>query len=107
MTYNTDLLNSILDGTASYIPPFTNTTDPCFTDTPFSAATTTGCGTNGANISSYLYWDHIHPTARVQALWAEGFRAAIPEPSTWAMLLVGFAGMGFAAQRGARKGIAA
>jgi phospholipase/lecithinase/hemolysin len=106
-TYNADILNSILDGTAHYIPPFTDTTDPCFKHTPFSAATTTGCGTNGANISSYIYWDHIHPTARVQAQWADGFRGAVPEPSTWAMLLVGFAGLGFAGYRSARKEIAA
>jgi hypothetical protein len=27
----------------------------------------------------------------------------VPEPSTWAMLLIGFAGLGFAGYRGARK----
>ena len=43
----------------------------------------------------------------VQALWAEGFRAAIPEPSTWAMLLLGFAGMGFAGYASSRKANAA
>ena len=34
--------------------------------------------------------------------------AAAPEPSTWAMLLAGFAGLGFAAaRRGRRAGVAA
>jgi phospholipase/lecithinase/hemolysin len=103
-TYNTDILNSILDGTVPYNPPFTNTTDPCFTDTPLSPAATTGCGTDGANIASYLYWDDIHPTARVQALWAKGFETAVPEPSTWAMMLLGFAGLGYAGYRRARAG---
>ena len=28
---------------------------------------------------------------------------AVPEPSTWAMMLVGFAGLGFAGHRSARK----
>jgi outer membrane lipase/esterase len=82
---------------------FTNTTDPCFTNTPGSAAATSECGPNGKNIDSFLYWDDIHPTARVQAMWAQGFRAAVPEPATWAMLLVGFAALGFAAYRRALR----
>ena len=87
---------------------FTNTTDPCFTNTPASAAATTACGPNGANVDQFVYWDDIHPTAPVHALWAEGFEAAVPEPSTWAMLLVGFVGLGFAGyRRGARARAAA
>ncbi len=98
---------NILENAGSY--GFTNLTQPCFADTPFSAVSTTGCVPDGpdANISTYLYWDHIHPTAGVQALWAEGFRAAIPEPSTWSMLLLGFAGMGFAGYASSRKANAA
>lgn len=101
--FNLYALNTyILDNAASY--GFTNTTDPCFANTPFSAASATGCVPDGpnANISSYVYWDHIHPTAGVQALWAEGFRAAIPEPSTWAMILLGFAGLGYVGRRKAK-----
>ncbi len=30
--------------------------------------------------------------------------AAVPEPSTWAMMLLGFAGLGFAGWRRARQG---
>ena len=29
---------------------------------------------------------------------------AVPEPSTWAMMLLGFAGLGFASYRHAKKG---
>jgi phospholipase/lecithinase/hemolysin len=76
---------------------FTNTTDPCYSDAPFSAASDTGCST--ANIDQFVYWNDIHPTAPVQALWAKGFEGAVPEPSTWAMLLVGFAGLGLAGYR--------
>ena len=99
------LNTSILDNAGSY--GFTNTTDRCFTSTPLSAAATPQCGVDGANIDSFLYWDDIHPTARVQALWAQGFEAAIPEPSTWAMLLIGFAGIGLAGYSSSRKGAAA
>ena len=99
--FNLYALNTyILDNAASY--GLTNTTDPCYTgDTPFSAASTTGC--DSANIGSYVYWDEVHPTAKVQALWGEAMQAAIPEPSTWAMLMLGFAGLAYAGQRAARK----
>jgi hypothetical protein len=30
------------------------------------------------------------------------FNSAIPEPSTWAMMLIGFAGLGFAGYRRAK-----
>lgn len=76
---------------------FTNTTDPCYSNTPGSTASNTGCST--ANIDSFVYWDAIHPTARIHALWAAGFEAAVPEPSTWAMLLIGFLALGFAGYR--------
>jgi phospholipase/lecithinase/hemolysin len=96
------LSTDILNNAASL--GFTDTTDPCFTDTPLSPATTSGCGPGGANIDSFIYWDDIHPTARVQALWAQGFLSAVPEPSTWAMLLLGFTGIGYA---GWRRGVQA
>ena len=31
---------------------------------------------------------------------------AVPEPSTWAMMLIGFAGLGFAGYRASRKNVA-
>jgi hypothetical protein len=32
--------------------------------------------------------------------------SSIPEPSTWAMMLLGFAGLGFAGYRASRKSVA-
>lgn len=79
----------LLANAASY--GLTNTTDRCYTSTPFSAATTAQCGANAANIGQFFYWDSIHPSATVQALWATGFEAAlnVPEPSSFALLGAG------------------
>ena len=82
---------------------FTDTTDRCYTNTPGSSTTSAACGSGAENINSLVYWDDIHPTAKVHALWAEGFEAAVPETSTWAMLLVGFGGLGFAGYRRAAR----
>jgi PEP-CTERM motif len=32
--------------------------------------------------------------------------AAVPEPSTWAMMLIGFAGLGYSSRRASRKSAA-
>jgi CHRD domain/PEP-CTERM motif len=32
-----------------------------------------------------------------------GFLSAVPDPSTWAMMLIGFAGLGFAFRQSRRK----
>jgi outer membrane lipase/esterase len=75
---------------------FANTTDPCysFTGVPDSTASDHQCGP--ANVDTFVYFNDVHPTAPVQALWAGGLRAAVPETSTWAMLVVGFFSVGFA-----------
>lgn len=38
-----------------------------------------------------------------QTAFEFAFTAAVPEPSTWAMMLMGFAGLGLVARRGMRK----
>jgi outer membrane lipase/esterase len=63
---------------------------------------TDACGapSNACDPATAEYWDGIHPTAAAHALIADAFLAeAVPEPSTWAMLLLGFAGVGFTAYR--------
>lgn len=54
------------------------------------------------------------PTAFITALTFETsgnftgtMTAIIPEPSTWTMMLIGFAGLGYAGYRSSRKGSAA
>jgi len=76
----------------------TNTTDPCFTATPLSAAASPACGPNGANVNTFAYWDSIHPTAPVHAAWGGAFLQAlgvvtpVPEPASFALLGAGLAG---------------
>jgi outer membrane lipase/esterase len=68
---------------------FTNVTDACG-------------AVSGANCNTYAYWDGIHPTAAAHEVIADAFVdevTGVPEPSTWAMMILGFAGIGFMAYR--------
>ena len=80
----------------------TDVTDPCWT------GGTTGYAGGGAvcgTPDTYLFWDFAHPTAAANKFVAEAaFQAVIPEPSTWAMMLVGFAGLALAGYRRAKAG---
>jgi outer membrane lipase/esterase len=62
---------------------------------------TNACGAiPGANCNTYAYWDGIHPTAAAHEKIAEAFLAvAVPEPSTWIMMFVGFGFVVFVAHR--------
>jgi outer membrane lipase/esterase len=84
-------------GTSIAVDPsafgFTNTTDACG-------------AVVGANCNSYAYWDGIHPTAAAHEVIADAFLSvaeAVPEPSTWAMMILGFAGVGAMAYRRSNK----
>ena len=63
---------------------------------------------NGASGGAFsrAYSDMTIPVANNSGL-VTGFTVAVPEPSTWAMMVVGFAGLGFAGYRGARRSTAA
>ena len=74
---------------------FTNTTDAC------------GAPSNGGvcpNISQALFWDGIHPTTAAHHLIAERMLVtAVPEPETWALMLMG---LGFITYRARRRTVA-
>ncbi|XSC43078.1 SGNH/GDSL hydrolase family protein [Bradyrhizobium sp. RDT10] len=74
---------------------FTNVTDACG-------------AVVGANCNTYAYWDGIHPTAAAHAVIADAFLvvAGVPEPSTWVMMFLGFACVGFMAYRRHQQPIA-
>jgi len=68
---------------------------------------TDACGapSNACDPATAQYWDGIHPTATAHTLIADAFlaEAAVPEPSTWAMMIIGFVGLGFAFRQSRRR----
>ena len=125
--FNTDVLNAVKDLSGLNVfdvPIFsaidkivadpsafglTNVTTPCFSgdfETPGSVC---------ADPDQSLFWDGEHPTKVGQALTADlAFDvltgttdpALVPEPSTWAMILIGFTGLGLAGWRARRTRMA-
>jgi outer membrane lipase/esterase len=56
--------------------------------------------------NGFVYFDPIHPTTQIHRAIATGITAQVapvPEPSTWAMLLIGFGAIGYSMRR-ARRG---
>ena len=82
----------------------TNTTDPCNNFT-------TTCATP----NTYFYYYDDHPSTYVHGIVGNelynevlGLPSPVPEPSTWAMMALGFMGLGFAGYRRSRtKAVAA
>jgi phospholipase/lecithinase/hemolysin len=80
--------------------------DPCWTGDFTNPNSGTLCSTDPSDQNKFLFWDEVHPTAAGHLLAAEfalDALTAVPEVSTWAMMLVGFAGLGLHAIRHSRK----
>ena len=87
--------------------------DAFWTDDNYNSAIAPG---ETANFSAFTYADDIPPSVYwfvsveggpngEAAAFFEGAVETIPEPSTWAMMLLGFAGLGFVGYRTSRKGV--
>jgi outer membrane lipase/esterase len=66
-----------------------------FTNTTQSALLTG----NAANAAGYLYWDTVHPTARVHDIFAQRAAGLVPEPGTALFVLLVVAGAGLRRKR--------
>lgn len=62
-------------------------TTPCYTGGPASV------GTLCANPNQHFYWDDIHPSALVHQSLGLQLAAAVPEPSTYALMALGLLGI--------------
>jgi phospholipase/lecithinase/hemolysin len=62
---------------------FTNVTEPCFNPADPGNLTNVLAGCQG-----FLFFDTVHPTAAAHLLLGDRFFATVPEPATWALLLV-------------------
>jgi hypothetical protein len=73
-------------------------------DNPILGATFPTTGPSYECINSYSCYDLAGGTVRYLGT---GFASAVPEVSTWAMMLLGFAGVGFMAYRRPRSSLSA
>jgi hypothetical protein len=80
----------------------------------YGGSVTSGNGIMDAMISADVLWAGANPASVAYALYpigpdgqgfgvTQGFGPGIPEPSTWAMMTLGFASLGYAAMRRASK----
>jgi hypothetical protein len=90
-----------LGGTCATTPTLTN---PSQGFTGWFTADYQFRATSASEVLSFLAWGNV-PVPPMALL--DGVSVDVPEPSTWVMILAGFAGLGFAGHRRARKRAAA
>lgn len=95
-----DLLQEVVADPSAY--GFDNVTDACLT-------ITAGIPSICATPDTYLSWDGFHPTAAGHEVVAEDALEALatPEPASWALIMIGFGGLGLVGARARRKAFAA
>jgi phospholipase/lecithinase/hemolysin len=98
-----DLLDEIKADPSKF--GFSNVSDPCWTGDFIHPNSGTLCSMELSQQNQFLFWDAVHPTEAGHLLAAEFAVKALaaPEISTWAMMLVGFAGLGLYALRGSSQ----
>jgi phospholipase/lecithinase/hemolysin len=101
-----DLLDQIKADPSGF--GFSNVSDPCWTGGFTDPSSGTLCSPDTSDQDKFLFWDAVHPTEAGHLLAAEFAVKALatPEISTWAMMGIGFASLGFAGWRRSSKGAA-
>ena len=101
------ILGAYIAWETTYHPPALPIIDPVVA--AFSPVDPIGLPGGGALVDPiWTLGDDPPGGASVDPIWTSGGdppggASAVPEPSTWAMLLIGFAGLGFLGWRGSRK----
>ena len=67
---------------------FANVTEPCFNPADSGTLSNVLAGCQG-----FLFFDSVHPTAAAHLLVGDRFFATVPEPATWALLLLAVAAL--------------
>ncbi len=100
------VLTIALSAPFTYNPADGNLLIDLVENTPYTGGPSFAFNGASAGLFSRGYSDQTIPVANNSGL-VTGFTVAVPEPSTWAMMVLGFAGLGFAGYRASRRATAA